>query len=493
MGTLRKLAAAWQLGGQKELGQGYPTPSQLAPWWYVPSGWVDTSGVGNGRGNSIVTISLNTLSRSFNEPPPAVLQLDDDTQRHTPQIDHPAADLMREPNPYMVGELLWAWTLAANYLDGDAYWIKVRSAGGRVVELWPMRGPDHHSAMGGTGHITPMDGSGQLATPEERQLHAMGRGPFVAYYEYRVGSSVHRLERRDVVHLRLGLDPDDPRRGLAPVRSVLREVVGDEEAGQFAAALLKNMGIPGVVLVPDEEDDQGPDADEAEAIADEWEDRFGGYNRGRPLVMSGGRMKVQVVSFTPEQMNFTSLRRVPEERISAAIGVPAILAGLGAGLDRATYSNAGELREFMTEQTLTALWRLYGAQLTQQLLPDFSSARTDRMGWDLREVRALQEDQDKLFTRWTTALTAGGVLVSDYRAALGLEPAPNGADEVYLRPVSVVETPFQATAEELNPPPGPVPPQLAAAAEEAEEEAEEEEAEVEGEEGAPAGGEEPEG
>lgn len=439
---VRKLATAWQLGGRKELDQGYPTASDLAPWWYVPAGWVDTSGVGNGRGNSIVTASLNTLRRSFAEPPPVVHTLDAETQEFTPMLEHPAARLLAEPNPYMVGELLWGWTLAANHLDGDAIWLKARSASGRVVELWPV---PSQSDWAQAGYVTPMDARGQLATPEERAMLQQGRGPFIAYYEYRLGSNVHRIERQDVVHLKLGLNPDDPRRGEAPVKSVLREIVGDEEAGQFAAALLRNMGIPGVVLTPDVSDgDTGPSGDEADAIADKFEDRFGGYNRGRPLVTSGGGWKVNIVSFTPEQMNFTSLRRVPEERISAVIGVPAILAGLGAGLERATYSNAGELREFMTEQTLTALWRLYGAQLTQQLLPDFTDDPMMRLGFDLRNVRALQDDQDALFTRWGTALQSGGVTVADYRTALGLPTQP--ADDVYLRPVSVTEVPVGTSA-----------------------------------------------
>jgi hypothetical protein len=82
----------------------------------------------------------------------------------------------------------------------------------------------------------------------------------------------------------------------------------------------------------------------ANAIKANFRERFGGDNRGEPLVISG-KVKVQVLSFSPQQMDLTALRRVPEERISGVTGVPAIVAGLGAGLDRSTFANFGEARE----------------------------------------------------------------------------------------------------------------------------------------------------
>lgn len=426
-----RLAAAWRAGGLKEMPGMYGgySPQTLAPFWYMPAGYVSTDGVGNGDGNSAVTACLNVLGAAFAEAPVAAYEPDADTQQLVPNSMHPAALRVAQPNAYMVGELLWGYTLTATHIDGDAYWVKVRSQGGRVVELWPLM-PDL---------VEPRDGTGGLATAEERAAAQAGQGPFIAYYEYRQGTGLQRLERQDIVHLRLAINPDNPRKGRAPLRTVLREVLGDEEAGQFAAALLRNMGIPGVVLSPNDPNDLGPSSDEAEAIADAWQSRFGGQNRGRPLVMTGGQMKVDVVSFSPQQMDLKALRRVPEERISAVLGVPAILAGLGAGLDRATYSNAGELREFFTEQKLAPLWRLFGAQLTAQLLPDFDDRPGVALGFDTRDVRALQDDQDKLFARWLDAVRTGAATVADFRRAVGLDWAE--ADEVYLRSSTLFEVP----------------------------------------------------
>lgn len=435
-GPLHKLAAAWRAGaGGKEFSGGYQSASTLAPWWYIPSGYVDITKVGTGDGNSAVQAALSVLGAAFAEAPIVVTELDDSGQ-HTNIDAHPAAELVAAPNGYMPGELLWASALASTHLHGDAYWAKVRSAGGRVRELWPLM-PDL---------VEPQDHTGSLATQDEQE-----RKPFIAYYEYRVDGRVQRLEVADVIHLRLAVNPDNPRKGRAPIHSVLREVLTDEEAGQFAAAMLRNMGVPGVVLTPANSDDYGPDPQEADQIADTWEQRFGGQNRGRPLVMSGGAMKVDIVSFSPQQLEYSALRRVPEERISAVLGVPAILAGLGAGLDRATYSNAGELREFFTEQKLAPLWRLFGAQLTLQLLPDFDDRPQRRMAFDTSAVRALQDDQDALFTRWLAAVSAGAATVADFRRAVGLDATDT--DEVYLRPSTLFEVPYGESPTERIPEP----------------------------------------
>ena len=98
-----------------------------------------------------------------------------------------------------------------------------------------------------------------------------------------------------------------------------------------------------------------------------YKEKFGGANRFAPMVLSGA-MNVEVVSFSPDQMKLGELRRIPEERVSAVFGVPAILAGLGAGLDSATYNNTKELKEFFTEQKLVPMWRTVANELTHQLL-----------------------------------------------------------------------------------------------------------------------------
>ena len=100
-------------------------------------------------------------------------------------------------------------------------------------------------------------------------------------------------------------------------------------------------------------------------------------------------MNIEKLAFSPKDLDIGLLRQVPEERISAVLGVPAILAGLGAGLKHATYSNARELREFFTENKLIPLWRMVGEEVTQQiLLKDYEDSSLYQAEYDFSDVRA---------------------------------------------------------------------------------------------------------
>jgi hypothetical protein len=130
-------------------------------------------------------------------------------------------------------------------------------------------------------------------------------------------------------------------------------------------------------------------------------------------------------------MNLGALRDVPEERISAVIGVPAILAGLGAGLEQATYSNVDALIEYFTEKKLVPLWKSDGDKLQVSLKPDFSSNPDIFILHDLTEVRALQEDMDKRYARLNIGVQGARpwITVNEARSDIGLPPV-DGGDEL---------------------------------------------------------------
>ena len=154
----------------------------------------------------------------------------------------------------------------------------------------------------------------------------------------------------------------------------------------MATALLSNLGVPSVMITP--KDEFGVTDEEAEQISKTFQRKVSGKNRGKPLILSGS-MNVEKLSFSPKDLDIGLLRRVPEERISAVLGVPAILCGLGAGLDRATYSNASELREFFTENKLIPMWKMVAEEMTQQiLLRDYEENEYYYAEYDFSDVRA---------------------------------------------------------------------------------------------------------
>jgi len=239
---------------------------------------------------------------------------------------------------------------------------------------------------------------------------------------------------------------------MSPLASLLREVFTDAEAAAFSSALLHNMGVPGVVIGPS--GDTELTQEQANLVREDFVQRFSGEKRGEPMVLSG-KTSVQVLSFNPEQMDLKMLRRLPEERISAVLGVPAIVAGLGAGLDRSTFANMSEAREMAYESTIIPDQRLFAADLRAQLLVDFGDVSSLRVSFDLRNVRVLQEDQNKLWERVNAAVQGGWLMVSRAKEMVGEKP--DDGDEVYLRSSSVVLAGPDAPEE---PEPEPVPPAL---------------------------------
>ena len=367
----------------------------------------DTNDVGDGTGNSAVVACLEVLSTSFSEAYLEVYEMDTDTNQYEIVHNHPVAKLFRRPNPYMSGELLNSYLMYSLHANGDAYIFKRRSEAGRVVELHPIM----------PHLITPRGNTKKLIT----------------HYDYELPDGKVVIKREDMIHVRLNVDPHDHRRGRAPLKNVLREVVGDEAAGQFATALLTNIGVPGVILSPKGGDDifGGPTKEQADQISEAYKTKFGGANRGAPMVLSGP-MDVDVVSFSPEQLNLNELRRVPEERISAVLGVPAILAGLGAGLESATYSNARSLREFFTENKLVPLWRIVAGELSYQILKqDFTDNDNLILRYDTSAVKSLAEDRAELIKSMDVGVKGGWVSLAEARQAVGLPT--DESHNIYLR------------------------------------------------------------
>lgn len=368
--------------------------------------------------NNIVTACVNYKSRIFTD---ASLMLEEwlaDREEWAPRHRDPVLDLLERPNRFYNWSVLAKATVfdldVGNGGGGDAYWFKVRNGIGTPIELWWL--PAH------------------LVEPKGND-----RDPnvFIDHYEYNVdGSKVH-LRVEDVIHFRYGMDPDNPRRGMGPLRTLFREVFTDDEAANMTAALLKNMGVPGVIITPEAGASIPPE--KAEEIKQKYMEKFGGDKTGEPMVL-GGAAKVQQFGFSPEQLQMRALRGVPEERIAANLGVSAAVVGLGTGLAQTKVgATLREYREHDVETTIVPLWREIAQTLTQQLLPDFRDTRNWRLVFDLSKVRVLQEDERARAERIGRLVTDGLIRISEGRRALGFPVLPE--HEIYLRPSTHVQIP----------------------------------------------------
>lgn len=380
-----------------------------------------------GAFNAIVQAQFRWITDSLPEAEPRVRRRNAKGDLD-PVDDHPLLELLRNPNPYYSSLSLFDATYR-EWRRGNAYWAVIPNRQGQPLELWWLP-----SIM-----VEPIQGDDPTK--------------FIDHYEYRPRSDKDaiRLDPKYVVHFRNGLNPQQPQKGMSDLDCLLRELYTDDEAASWSSTLLAHGAGPHVLISGD--DDDGIDELEADKIKHNYLQKTTGDQRGEPLVVSG-RTKIQVMSFNPQEMDLKLLRRVPEERISAVIGVPAVVCGLGAGLDRSTYNNMREAKEMATENVLIPAWRFFARELQRQLMPLLADPRRDVFDFDLSTVRALQDDQNALWKRLDDALKSGGITLNESREGRGLETL--GAEgDVYYLPVALTPTPADRLVGEL---PEPLPP-----------------------------------
>lgn len=394
-------------------GQGIGRRGTFGTTWQLPGSERDYAQLaGRIYDNSVVLSAINWMARNFPDAPLVIEKPKEiEGKRKWEQTGHKLADIVARPNEWYDETVLWQGTLLSLACTGNAYWYKIRSASGQLVGF----------AYVPHFQIRPMADKYNDGTR------------LVTYYEYRPLGVSKPLELRveDVVHFRWGLDPQNPIQGLSPLAASLREIVGDNEAATYSAALLLNAGIPGLIISPKQDTlGQGPSAEQKGQFRGTWQETFRREGQGKVALMPFS-MDVTALGFSPEQMALKSLRDVPVSRICSALGFDPMVLGLPS--ESKTYSNYREAIEAAYEGCLIPIKRIIGSQLTRQTAFDFPD-EIYRCGWDYSGVRVLQADIDALWKRVTEGYKGGVAKRSEAKQLLGLDY--DAKDEVYIQDIA---------------------------------------------------------
>lgn len=374
--------------------------------------------LGQGLGSTIIVATVGWTARNFTQVPfrLRLKKVDGKKVEYTNvqmSLTGPGAmlRLLEYPNTYYSGRNMMKAMVFDYETTGECYLIKIRNSSRRIVELWWI------PQMLITPYWEP-DGS-----------------TFISYYKYNPNGIPYAIPVDDVIHIKDGMDPRNPRRGFNKLAALAREIFTDEEASNFSATLLANLGVPGVIISPKDTGIASRNRiEDPEGVKDSYMEKFSGDKRGEPLILTSPT-DVQILSFSPEQMGLVNLRRIPEERATAVLGVPAIVAGMGAGLERSTYSNMAEAREAAYEEKIIPMHGDWSTELKVQLLNEFVGDITlYELDGDLSNVRVLQEDQSKLVERNLKALAGGGITRRVFKENIGEEA--DEKDNVYYIPTA---------------------------------------------------------
>lgn len=260
---------------------------------------------------------------------------------------------------------LTAWSL--NF-DGNAYWVELASKSGAFVGYMAVSHND----------VSPKY--------DARQTKIEG---------YWIGNDY--FDALKVVHFRRGVDPSNCLLGESSLKSVMRQILTDNEIAQYQHAVVKSPVPSVMIVVPGQLTEE-----ERKEVQERAEERFSGENRGKPFIADGDKdVRIEAVGWSPADIAIDKLARLPEERITAAFGIPAMVIGVGSGLERATYDNYRASQYFACVNHLDPLWSTIEDTITRRVLPKVDSVAGRVVKFDRSEVRALKEDENALYRRVT--------------------------------------------------------------------------------------------
>ena len=351
----------------------------------------DAEKIGSGRKLSLLMAPVGWIARSVSGVPLDVTDVDGEPVE-APEL---AALLDRD--------LLYA--VAADYtLYGNSY---------LEIERGPLNQPV------GLRYLAPA-----WVSPKGAAGAASSLATSVVLYEVQMPRGTKRdVLPQDIIHFKVGIDPDAPLTGVSPLKILVQEALSDMEASKITKYVLQNRGIMGMVVSPKEK--MPARTEEArKAFEAELQNLYTAKNRGKafaanyPLDVTSGDVKLN--DFALE-----IVRGVPEERVCAVLGVQPAIVGFGSGLrqTRVGATLEAERRTAWESVVLPTLDTLLAA-LNDKVAAEFG----DNVKWSYSIPPGhIAAENAKILAQRTSMLYEKGIMtLNEARAAIGLPDLPDG-------------------------------------------------------------------
>jgi HK97 family phage portal protein len=298
--------------------------------WRLESGYRSTGYSEMYRRQLWVKVVIAKRAGMVKRLPLPVYRRDPQGRQRVP--DHPYARLLRKPNVKHDRVTFWDWTSSTYDIFGEAFWGKIRDAGGRPVQLVPLHPTRMRDTDEGNWEYTSNDGT------------------------------VTTIGPHDVVHFKT-YNPDDMCRGLSPLEPLRETLENEGNARRATSSFWRNGARPGFVLGHPGNLSQ-PAGDRLRA---QWEDMYAGAaNTGKTVILEEG-MTAQPLTIDSEKAQYIETRKLNREEVVAAYDMPPPAVHI---LDHATFSNITEQFRSLYRDTGPVL-NYFEAVLEDQLRGSF--------------------------------------------------------------------------------------------------------------------------
>ena len=341
--------------------------------------------------NPVVAACVGVYASTLNEAPLAAMYDDGTINRQ-----HPVSLLFRKPNPRMGQAEFWqiVWTYLA--IGGNAYIVKVRSAMGNIVELYPYS----------DAHVAPL-------------LNDMG---WIYAYRYNSGNVVQDWPAEDVIHIQNPAyrDPLAMHKGISPISVAWDKINTYNELQATIYSLVASNAVPsGILSAPG---DIGVAAIESLKVQLQKRRNAQGRERTDPLVLGSG-MNYTQMGLDAQRLQAIETVQELETAICGAFRIHPAVVLTSAGLARSTYNNLASAYQEFTTLTRVPFWNALEEQLESGLAKEFPNVQ---LAFDLSEVQALQPDVDAVIYPVIAEFNANIITQNETRQKLGFEPVQDG-------------------------------------------------------------------
>lgn len=211
----------------------------------------------------------------------------------------------------------------------------------------------------------------------------------------------------EVAHWSPMPDPMANFRGMSWMTPVLRDIDADARMTDYKRAFLDNAATPNLMIKYAAKLAPG----KINELAAQVQARHGGVgNSFKTMILDEGA-DTSVLGANFEQMLFTEVEAAGENRIAIASGVPAIVAGLQAGLDSTGLAYYDSAVRAFADLTMRPNWRTACACLSKLVqVPDGA-----RLWFDVSGIAALRQgEKEKADTMAVLATAAQQLVMAGY-------------------------------------------------------------------------------
>lgn len=338
--------------------------------------------------------------------------------------DHPLLDFMERPNPSYDGATLRNMMAYSLFTNGNGFAEIVRTGGGTPAQQWWIP-------------------SNRITVAPDQVL----KDPIEEWVVTDPNGYRRTVDASNIIHLKQGLHPDDPRFGLATLFSGARSAYTLQLATTYRANILRNFGVMGKMVSPK---DPNISLDPI-VVKDLIDNATRGDQVGSTVVVETA-LDVTTFGTSPKEMALDTYEDRDESLICALFGVPPQVALLLVGRLMKTDANWKEAREQFWEDCLMPLLSLLMGQYYHRMYPEFSLTRDPlqlqremagyRLTNDFSDIRALQPDLDKEHTRLREDWKVNLIDREQWKQAVGMVALPEDKGLYFTdtQPVPVAPT-----------------------------------------------------